>query len=127
MQDFLIPGKNGRCLYYLLLISPIFGSLVVYGTLRGIELSGAIANVRDLAPLVAGLLGGPITGTLVGLIGGIHRYILGGSLSTYKKMTAAGQLLRTDWNSRLFWAMICPSLTSSGQKQNILSWSMASE
>lgn len=79
MQDFLFPGKNDRCLYFLLLISPLFGSLAVYGTLRSIELSGAIVNIRDLAPLVAELLGGPITGTLIGLIGGIHRYIfLGG-------------------------------------------------
>jgi len=32
-----------------------FGALSVYGTLMGIEVMGAVMNVRDLGPLVAGL------------------------------------------------------------------------
>jgi sigma-B regulation protein RsbU (phosphoserine phosphatase) len=40
--------------------------------------SGAIANIRDLGPMIAGLVGGPIVGLGAGLIGGIHRYFLGG-------------------------------------------------
>ena len=60
------------------LFSVFFGFLAVYGTLRGIEVQGAIANIRDLAPLMAGALGGPVAGTLAGIIGGIHRLSVGG-------------------------------------------------
>jgi phosphoserine phosphatase RsbU/P len=56
-----------------------FGILSVFGTYGGIALpSGAIANIRDMGPLVAGLFGGPIIGLGAGLIGGIQRYFAGG-------------------------------------------------
>lgn len=55
-----------------------FGALSIFGTYSGFEVFGAVANVRDLAPMVAGLIGGPIIGTAAGLIGAIHRYFLGG-------------------------------------------------
>jgi sigma-B regulation protein RsbU (phosphoserine phosphatase) len=35
-------------------------------------------NLRDLSPMIAGLVAGPIVGLAVGLIGGIHRFFLGG-------------------------------------------------
>ena len=57
----------------------VFGVFAIYGTYSGVELpSGAIANIRDLGPMIAGLVGGPIVGLGAGLIGGIHRYFLGG-------------------------------------------------
>jgi sigma-B regulation protein RsbU (phosphoserine phosphatase) len=57
----------------------LFGILSIFGTYGGLKLpSGAIANIRDLGPMVAGLVGGPIVGLGAGLIGGIHRYFLGG-------------------------------------------------
>jgi len=57
----------------------LFGALSVFGTYGGLKLpSGAIANVRDLGPIIAGLIGGPLVGVGAGLIGGIHRYFLGG-------------------------------------------------
>ncbi len=57
----------------------IFGLFSIFGTYIGIPTSyGAISNIRDLAPMVAGLVGGPYIGTAVGLIGGIHRLFLGG-------------------------------------------------
>ena len=56
----------------------VFGGFSVYGTYSGVHLFGAIANTRDLAPLVAGLVGGPIVGIGAGIIGSIHRYSLGG-------------------------------------------------
>lgn len=60
---------------YLVLI---FGAFSVYGTVSGIELLDAVANTRDLGPTIAGLLGGPLVGLGAGLIGGIHRFALGG-------------------------------------------------
>ena len=56
----------------------IFGAVSIFGTYSGIEKFGAIANVRDLGPMIAGLIGGPVIGLGAGLIGGIHRYFLGG-------------------------------------------------
>jgi sigma-B regulation protein RsbU (phosphoserine phosphatase) len=62
-----------------LIIILLFGALSIFGTYGGIILpSGAIANIRDLGPMVAGLAAGPVVGLGAGLIGGIHRYFLGG-------------------------------------------------
>jgi sigma-B regulation protein RsbU (phosphoserine phosphatase) len=56
----------------------VFGALAVYGTYNGVRTTGAIANIRDMGPMIAGLLGGPWAGLGAGLIGGIHRYFIGG-------------------------------------------------
>jgi phosphoserine phosphatase RsbU/P len=56
----------------------IFGAFAIYGTLSGINVNNAIANIRDLGPLIAGLLGGPIVGIGAALIGSIHRFFHGG-------------------------------------------------
>ena len=57
----------------------IFGLFSIFGTYVGIPTGyGAISNIRDLAPMVAGLVAGPYIGLAVGLIGGIHRLFLGG-------------------------------------------------
>ena len=62
-------------LFFILL----FGGFSIFGTYTGIVLpSGAISSIRDLGPLVAGLVAGPWVGLGAGLIGGIHRYFLGG-------------------------------------------------
>jgi phosphoserine phosphatase RsbU/P len=57
----------------------IFGLFSIFGTYIGTtDTTGAIVNIRDLAPMVAGLVAGPYVGLAVGLIGGIHRFFLGG-------------------------------------------------
>jgi phosphoserine phosphatase RsbU/P len=56
----------------------VFGALSVYGTVAGIEFMGAIINVRDLGPMLAGMLGGPFVGLGAGLIGAAYRFSLGG-------------------------------------------------
>jgi sigma-B regulation protein RsbU (phosphoserine phosphatase) len=57
----------------------IFGGFSILGTYVGIPLaSGAIVNIRDFAPMIAGVAAGPIIGLAVGLIGGVHRLLLGG-------------------------------------------------
>ncbi|HOO54704.1 MAG TPA: SpoIIE family protein phosphatase [Methanothrix sp.] len=56
----------------------IFGAFSVFGTVSGVEIAGVIANVRDLGPMIGGLVGGPLVGLGAGLIGGGYRYILGG-------------------------------------------------
>jgi len=56
----------------------VFGIVSIYGTISGVEVLGAIINVRDLAPMVAGLTCGPFVGIGAGLIGAAHRMTLGG-------------------------------------------------
>jgi sigma-B regulation protein RsbU (phosphoserine phosphatase) len=57
----------------------IFGGFSIFGTYIGIKLpSGAISNVRDFGPMIAGLVGGPLLGFGAGVIGGVHRFFMGG-------------------------------------------------
>lgn len=69
--------KNFSIKNQILMIAA-FGAVSIFGTYSGLNIMGAIANVRDLAPMIAGLVGGPWIGLGVGLIGGVHRYFLGG-------------------------------------------------
>lgn len=57
----------------------LFSAIAIAGTYIGIPLDdGAIANIRPLGAIVAGLIGGPWLGAAVGLIAGAHRWYLGG-------------------------------------------------
>jgi len=61
-----------------ILVVAIFGLLSIFGNYSGVEILGAIANVRDLGAMIGGLLGGPVIGLAAGLIGGVYRYSMGG-------------------------------------------------
>ena len=62
-----------------LILIILFGALSIFGTYGGVKLpSDAIANIRDLGPMIAGITCGPLIGLGAGLIGGIHRYFMGG-------------------------------------------------
>ena len=61
-----------------LLLVGIFGAMSILGNYSGVTILGAIANVRDLGPIIGGLLGGPAVGLATGLIGGVYRYYMGG-------------------------------------------------
>jgi sigma-B regulation protein RsbU (phosphoserine phosphatase) len=62
-----------------IIIIMLFGAFSIFGTYIGIKLpSGAISNVRDFGPMVAGLIGGPLVGVSAGVIGGVHRFFMGG-------------------------------------------------
>ncbi len=55
----------------------LFGAMAIYSstTLGGIDIGGAIMNVRDAAPLCAGLIFGAPAGIIAGVIGGVFRYV----------------------------------------------------
>lgn len=56
-----------------------FSLISILGTYIGIPLEdGAIANIRPIGAIVAGYIGGPGLGSVVGLISGLHRFSLGG-------------------------------------------------
>ncbi|MCE5213325.1 MAG: SpoIIE family protein phosphatase [Methanobacterium sp.] len=59
-----------------------FGFISIFGSYSGIVVDGAMGNVRDLGPMIAGLVGGPIAGVAVGLIGGLYRYFFIGGITT---------------------------------------------
>ena len=61
-----------------LLLTLVCGLFSIYGTVGGMEILGGIANIRDLGPAIAGFLAGPLVGLGAGVIGGVHRYFLGG-------------------------------------------------
>ena len=52
----------------------VFGLLAVLGTEFGVPITGATLNVRDAAPLCAGLFFGAPAGVIAGLIGGTERW-----------------------------------------------------
>jgi phosphoserine phosphatase RsbU/P len=57
----------------------LFGLFSIFGTYIGLQTEfNSISNVRDIGPMVAGLVAGPYAGLAVGLIGGVHRFFLGG-------------------------------------------------
>ncbi len=70
---------------FLLII--ILGALSIFANHTGADYLGANANVRDLAPMVGGLIAGPLVGVSVGIIGAIDRFLLGGP--TYIPCTIA--------------------------------------
>ncbi|MCB2343221.1 LytS/YhcK type 5TM receptor domain-containing protein [Clostridium estertheticum] len=56
-----------------------FTILSILGTYIGVDIQPhAIANTRPIGAIVAGMMGGPIVGIIVGAIAGFHRYTLGG-------------------------------------------------
>lgn len=57
-----------------LFIGVAFGLLAVISTHLGIEIDGAEINVRDAAPLSAGLIFGGPAGIIAGIIGGVERF-----------------------------------------------------
>ena len=52
----------------------VFGLVAVCNTEFGVPIDGAVVNVRDAAPLCAGMLFGAPAGILAGFIGGVERY-----------------------------------------------------
>jgi sigma-B regulation protein RsbU (phosphoserine phosphatase) len=65
--------------YDQLILMTLFGGFSIFGTYIGVPMpSGAIMSIRDLGPMFAGITAGPIVGLMAGLMGGIHRYFLGG-------------------------------------------------
>ncbi|MDR0980459.1 MAG: Nramp family divalent metal transporter, partial [Methanocalculaceae archaeon] len=70
----------------------LFGVISMYGTFRGIPVEGVIINFRDVGPMIAGLVGGPVIGGITGMVGGLHRFVQGGdtALPCFVATIAAG-------------------------------------
>ncbi len=56
------------------IIGILFGCVSAFASSYGVEWLGAVVNVRDAAPLSAGLIFGAPAGIISGLIGGLYRW-----------------------------------------------------
>lgn len=66
-------GKADRWLKQCI-IGILFGALAVFSTEYGVDVGGAVMNVRDASPLCAGLIFGAPAGIISGVIGGAYRW-----------------------------------------------------
>lgn len=57
-----------------LIFGILFGALACISTEYGVDVNGAIMNVRDASPLCAGLIFGAPAGLISGIIGGLYRW-----------------------------------------------------
>ena len=55
-----------------------FSILNIFASILGIQVGNALANIRTGVVVVATALLGPLSGIIVGLIGGVYRYTVGG-------------------------------------------------
>ena len=57
-----------------IIIGVLFGGLSAFASSYGVEWLGTVVNVRDAAPLSAGLIFGAPAGIIAGVIGGLYRW-----------------------------------------------------
>ena len=74
LVDKYTPTKKLPYMVKQLLIGLLFGCVSAFASSYGVELLGTTVNVRDAAPLSAGLIFGAPAGVLSGLIGGFYRW-----------------------------------------------------
>ena len=66
--------KKWTYLQKQIVIGVLFGGASVFASSFGVEWLGAVVNVRDAAPLSAGLIFGAPAGIIAGAIGGLYRW-----------------------------------------------------
>ncbi|MBQ0083173.1 MAG: hypothetical protein KBS52_00185 [Clostridiales bacterium] len=79
--------KNNKKLHSII-VAILFGLLSIYASASAIKVDGALCNCRNLAPLYAGLVCGPVGGIGAALIGGLFRYFVYGGDSAIPCMLA---------------------------------------
>lgn len=69
-------GDNSKILRIISLgiLGGLFG---IYGSITGYDLNGMNISIRDLGPMMSGLLGGPLAGLIAGFIAGLFRLLSG--------------------------------------------------
>ena len=67
--------KNLKLAPKQIIIGVVFGGLSAFASGYGVEILGTVANVRDAAPLCAGLIFGGPAGIISGIIGGMYRFL----------------------------------------------------
>ena len=74
LADKYTPAKKMPYILKQIIIGLMFGCVSAFASSYGMEWLGAVVNVRDAAPLSAGLIFGAPAGIISGLIGGLYRW-----------------------------------------------------
>ena len=74
LADKLAPVKKLPYMTKQIIIGVLFGGVSAFASSYGVEWLGAVVNVRDAAPLSAGLIFGAPSGIIAGFIGGLYRW-----------------------------------------------------
>lgn len=74
LADKYTPAKKLPYLAKQIVIGILFGGVSAFASSYGVEWLGAVVNVRDAAPLSAGLIFGAPSGIIAGVIGGLYRW-----------------------------------------------------
>ena len=68
------PAKSLPHIVKQVIIGILFGCVSAFSSSYGVQWLGTVVNVRDAAPLSAGLIFGAPAGIISGLIGGLYRW-----------------------------------------------------
>ena len=68
------PAKKLPPMVKQVIIGILFGGVSAFASSYGVNWLGTVVNVRDAAPLSAGLIFGAPAGIISGLIGGLYRW-----------------------------------------------------
>ena len=74
LVDKHTPAKRLPYMVKQIIIGLLFGGVSAFASSYGVEWLGAVVNVRDAAPLSAGLIFGAPAGIISGCIGGLYRW-----------------------------------------------------
>ena len=74
LADKHTPAKKLTYMQKQIVIGVLFGAVSAFASSYGVEWLGAVVNVRDAAPLSAGLIFGAPAGIISGCIGGLYRW-----------------------------------------------------
>ena len=82
MSDKIPAVKRMPYMAKQIVIGILFGGVSAFASSFGVEMLGTVVNVRDAAPLSAGLIFGAPAGIVSGVIGGSYRFFLGAGNET---------------------------------------------
>ena len=74
LLELYTPFKKCTYMKKQIIIGVLFGGASAFASSFGVEWLGAVVNVRDAAPLSAGLIFGAPAGIIAGFIGGLYRW-----------------------------------------------------
>ena len=74
LADKYTPFKKMPYMAKQVVIGILFGGVSAFASSYGVDWLGAVVNVRDAAPLSAGLIFGAPAGIISGCIGGLYRW-----------------------------------------------------
>ena len=74
LGDKYTPMKKLPYMAKQAVIGVLFGAMAAFASSYGVEMLGTVVNVRDAAPISAGLIFGAPAGIISGLIGGAYRW-----------------------------------------------------